>query len=281
MLNFVSFLLKGAKDTVRNRIILPAGALMAGAAGFVLRALQWKTDYDALEERFLSHGPITPALVIIFAVFTFTFLMTTLKFAPKQVSFPLVCRDPLYMMLMASGGFLFFGAGALGLLEGMEQLKLWGSGLVIVPASYPMALLLCGGLCFVTGLCVLVMGKNGYRPAEGKSASLPAVIPPFTLLVWLFATHQGHATDPIFMGYGVHLSAAVLLTLAHYDAAGFYHGQRHTRRFLFCTLTGTFLALASFADGLSLFQMAMAAACTLSALGQCYALLSPATEPEH
>ena len=83
---------------------------------------------------------------------------------------------------------------------------------------------------------------------------------------------------PIFMGYGVYLSAAVFLTLAHYDAAGFYHGQRHTRRFLFCTLTGTFLALASFADGLSLFQMAMAAACVLPLLGQTYALLSPETE---
>ena len=263
---------------MRNRIILPAGALMAGAAGFVLRALQWKTDYDALEERFLSHSPITPALGIIFAVFAFMFLMTALKCAPKQVRFPLVCQDPLYMMLMASGAFLFFGAGALGLLEGMEQLQLWSSGLVIVPASYPMALLLCGGLCFVAGLCVLVMGKHGYRPAEDKSASLPAVIPPFALLVWLFATHQGHATDPIFMGYGVYLSAAVFLTLAYYDAAGFYHGQRHTKRFLFCTLTGTFLALASFADGLSLFQMAMAGACVLPLIGQVYALFSPETE---
>ena len=82
----------------------------------------------------------------------------------------------------------------------------------------------------------------------------------------------------IFMGSGVYLSAAVLLTLAHYDTAGFYHGQRHTRRFLFCTLTGTFLALASFADGLSLFQMAMAAACILPLLGQTYALLSPEIE---
>ena len=263
---------------MHNRIILPVSAVIAGTAGFVLRAIQWKTDYDALEERFLSHSPITLAVGVIFAVFAFMFLMSALKCVPKQCRFPLTCADPLYMMLMAAGGFLFFGAGALGLLEGMEQLKMWGSGLVVVPASYPMALLLCGGLCFVTGLCVLVMGKNGYRPVEGKSASLPAVIPPFTLLVWLFATHQGHATDPIFMGYGVYLSAAVFLTLAHYDAAGFYHGQRHTRRFLFCTLTGTFLALASFADGLSLFQMAMSAACVLPLLGQTYALLSPETE---
>lgn len=259
---------------MHNRIILPVSAVIAGTAGFVLRAIQWKTDYDALEERFLSQSPITPAVGIIFAVFAFMFLMSAFKCVPKQCRFPLTCADPLYMMLMAAGGFLFFGAGALGLLEGMEQLQLWRSGLVPVPASYPTALLLCGGLCFVAGFCVLIMGKYGYRPVEGKSASLPAVFPPFALLVWLFATHQAHATDPIFMGYGVYLSAAVFLTLAYYDAAGFYHSQRNKRRFLFCALMGTFLAVASFADNLSLFQMAMAAACVLPLLGQVYALLS-------
>lgn len=265
---------------MRNHFILPAAALVAGAAGFVLRLRQWSTCYDPLEERFVSGSAIGMAVVLIFAVFAVMFLVASLKCAPKEQKFPLVCGDPLFMMLMAAGGFLFFGAGALGLLEGMELMQLWRSGLITVAASYPAALLLCGGLSLVSGICVLVMGKYAYRPAEGKSASLPAVLPPFALLVWLFATHQAHATDPILMGYGVYLAAAALLTLAHYDAAGFYHGQRHVRRFLFCTLMGTTLAVASFGDGLSYFQMAMAAACALSALGHAYALLSPASESE-
>jgi len=267
---------------MRNHIILPAAALVSGAVGFVLRALQWTAAYDAAQERFVSGSVISMALTALLVIFAVLFLLTSLRCAPKEKQFPLACGDPLYMMLMAAGGFLFFGAGALGLLEGMEQLQLWRSGLSSDPSSYPIALLLCGGLCFVAGFCVLIMGKYGYRPAEGKSASLPAVLPPFALLVWLFASHQAHATDPIFMGYGIYLTAAGLLTVAHYDIAGFYHGQRHTRRFLFCTLIGTVLAVVSFADSLSLFQMAMAAACVLPALGQAYAMLSPvpASEPE-
>ena len=264
---------------MQKRIILPAGALVAGAVGFVLRALQWKICYDPEQERFLTQATVFSSYVgIAFVIFALIFLLAALRAVPKDTKFPLTCSEPLYMMLMAAGGFLFFGAGALGLLEGMEQLQLWRAGLIAVPASYPASLLLCGGLCFVAGLCVLVMGKCGYRPVEGKSASLPAVFPPFALLVWLFATHQAHATDPVFMGYGLYLAAAIYLTLAHYDAAGFHHGQRHSRRFLHCTLMGTFLAVASFADGLSLFQMAMAAACVLPLLGQAYALLSPKTE---
>ena len=108
-----------------------------------------------------------------------------------------------------------------------------------------------------------------------------AAIPPFAMLAWLFATHQEHATDPVLMRYGIYLAAAALLMLAHYDVAAFYQGHRHTHRLLFCSLMGTVLALTSLADGLSPFQMSMAAASTLSALGQCYALLSPATEPDH
>lgn len=262
---------------MRNHLFLPVVALAGGVAGFTVRKWQWTTAYDVQMERFLPGSLSTYVLLGLLGVLAVFFLLTT---KPKDRPLPLICTDPLYMTLMAAGGFLFFGAGVLGLLQGIEQLQLWHSGLVPMTASYPMALLLCGGLCLVAGVCVLAVGKQGYRPEQKKTAGLPACLPPFALLVWLFATHQAHATDPIFLGYGVYLSAAVLLTLAHYDAAGFHHGQRHSRRFLFCTLMGTVLSVTSLADSLSFFQMAMAAACVLTALGQAYALLSPLSDPE-
>lgn len=265
---------------MRERIILPASAIVFGAAGFVLRLRQWASAYDPVKERFNTHAYSYSALPIILFGIAFLLFVTSWKRAPKKQTFPLTCSSPVYMMLMAAGGFLFFGAGALGLLEGMELLQLWRTGLMPMVLSYPMSVLLCAALCLVSGICVLVMGKYAYRPAEGKSASAYAVIPPFALLVWLFATHQAHATDPIFMRYGVYLSAAALLTMAHYDAAGFYHEQRSKRRFLFCALMGSVLAITALADGLSLFQIAMGGACTLTALGHAVALLSPKSDPE-
>lgn len=266
---------------MRNQIILPGLAVCGGAAGFAVRKWLWLSAYDPASELFAKGSPAVMALGgFLLAMAAFLFLLSK-KAAPDHPGcVPPTCPDPLYMCLMASGAFVFFGAGVLGLLEGMEQMQLWRSGMAMV-LSYPAALLLCGGLCLVSGVCVLAVGKSAYRPGSGDKAGLFAATPPFTMLVWLFATHQAHATDPVFLRYGVYLTAAALLMLAHYDAAAFYQGHRHTHRFLFCSLMGTVLALTSLADGLSLFQMAMAAACTLSALGQCYALLSPATEPEH
>ena len=267
---------------MRNKIILPGLALCGGAAGFAVRKWLWLSAYDPATELFTTGSTAIPVLGGVLLALAVLLLLLTKKAAPVHPGcVPPICPDPLYMCLMASGAFVFFGAGVLGLLEGMEQLRLWQAGMTMV-LSYPGALLLCGGLCLVSGICVLAVGKSAYR-AESASgrAGVFAVVPPFTMLVWLFATHQGHATDPVFLRYGVYLSAAALLMLAHYDVAAFYQGYRHTHRFLFCSLMGTVLALTSLADGLSPFQMSMAAACTLSALGQCYALLSPATEPDH
>jgi hypothetical protein len=260
---------------MRDHIILPAAAVAGGAAGFVLRLRQWAQAYDPEQERF-AHAPgLTIGVVAIFVAFAVVFLLAAFRCAPRKKTVPERCGDPLYMMLMAAGGFAFFGAGVLGLLEGMNALQMWRSGWSSAAASYPMALLLCGGLCLLSGAAVLATGKNVYRPTEGKTASLSVILPGFSLLVWIFATHQGHATNPIFLAYGIYLTAAVLLTLANYDAAGAFHGRPHPRRLIFCTLMGTMLAVSSLADGLSRFQMVIAAAAALTALGHLYAMLAP------
>ena len=263
-----------------KRVLFPALALLGGGVGLVLRRWQWLSAYDRETELFIEGMPATCALLALLAVLAVDLLVSAKKLKQEEINLPLACTDPLYMCLMAAGAFLFMGAGVFGLMEGMELMEEYRAGVAMM-ASYPGALLLCGGLCLVSGVCTLVVGKAAYRPGTTPGAGLCAAIPPFAMLAWLFATHQEHATDPVLMRYGIYLAAAALLMLAHYDVAAFYQNHRHSRRFLFCALMGTVLALTAMADGLTVFQMAMAAACALSGLGQCYALLSPADDPEH
>ena len=255
-------------------------ALCGGAAGFCLRKWQWLSAYDRKTELFMDGAIATYALLGLLAVLAVSFLLAVGRTNREKITLPPACPDPIYMCLMVAGAFLFMVAGVFGLLEGMELMEEYRAGVAMM-ASYPAALLLCGGLCLVSGVCTLMVGKAAYRPGTTPGAGLCAAIPPFAMLAWLFATHQEHATDPVLMRYGIYLAAAALLMLAHYDVAAFYQNHRHSRRFLFCALMGTVLALTAMADGLTVFQMAMAAACALSGLGQCYALLSPADDPEH
>ena len=264
--------------TLGKRILFPALALFGGAVGFCLRKWQWLSAYDRETELFIKGSLATYVLLGFLAVLIVDLLVSARMVKRKEIHLPLACTDPLYMCLMAASAVIFLGAGVLGLLEGMALTEQYSAGMTMM-ASYPAALLLCGGLCLVSGVCTFVVGKAAYRPGTVPGAGLCAAIPPFAMLVWLFATHQEHATDPVLMRYGIYLAAAALLLIAHYEVAAFYQNHRHSRRFLFCALTGTALSITALADGLSFFQMAMAAACSLSGLGQCYALLSPA-DPE-
>lgn len=160
----------------------------------------------------------------------------------------------------------FFGAGVLGLLYGLDELTLWRVDPKGHLLTYPAALLLCALLCFPSGLGCLQVGKGAYRGHPASSCSLMVLFPACAGLVWLFATHLNHSTDPILMGYGFSLAAAALLMLAHYEAAAFFHGRPHPRRALFFALAGTVLGLTSLLDGLPPFFAVLTAAFLLSAL---------------
>lgn len=265
-----------------KRSLFFAAALLGGGVGFFLRYRQWLTAYDSANEILFSRAPATLALLALLGGLAVLFLILAFASAPAFASGKRpACPSTLYMMVMAVGAFLFLGAGVLALLRGMEQLQAWQVAPDSVVLSYPTSLLLCGGLCIPAMLGVLMTGKNAYRDEPSDKASLAAVLPPIALLVWLFATHLEHATDPIFLNYGLFLTAAVLLLLAHYDIAGFYQGHPHPRRFLFCSGLGTALVLTCLADGLSLLQLSMALASILPVLAQSAALLSNEKTASH
>ena len=202
--------------------------MCGGAAGFCLRKWQWLSAYDRKTELFMDGGIATYALLGLLAVLAVSFLLAVGRTNREKITLPPACPDPIYMCLMVAGAFLFMVAGVFGLLEGMELMEEYRAGVAMM-ASYPGALLLCGGLCLVSGVCTLVVGKAAYRPGTTPGAGLCAAIPPFAMLAWLFATHQEHATDPVLMRYGIYLAAAALLMLAHYDVAAFYQNHRHYR----------------------------------------------------
>lgn len=258
---------------MRKDILLPGLALAGGVLGFGLRLLQWSWAYDPGTQLFQS-SPVTLALLALTALLALLFL-TPGKAAhtPDDYLPAFRCPSSLHMALMAAAAFLFFGAGVLGLLEGLEQLNLWRMGAGSPMVTYPAALLLGAVLCFPAGLAVLLLGKAAYRGEVSTATSLLASFPPFAGLVWLFATHLAHGTDPVLMRYGFLLGAAALLTLAHYDVAGWFFGHCCPRRTVFCALTGVVLALTSLADGPTRATALLTAAFSLSALAQSQALL--------
>ena len=133
---------------------------------------------------------------------------------------------------------------------------------------------LCAALAFPGGLSCLLLGKGAYRGNPAPQCSLLSLVPAFTGLVWLFATHLDHGTDPVLMDYGPALAAVAFLMLGSYELAALRYAHPHPRRGLFFCLFGVYLGLLSLGDSLDLFRLALAAAFILSDLAGAMALLS-------
>lgn len=259
---------------MRKDILLPGLALAGGVLGFGLRRWQLASAYDPDTQLFLHGAPATWALMaLVLAAALALLVLGRGGKLPKDFLPACQCPSAGHMAVTAAAAFLFLGAGVFGLLEGMDQLALWRSAPGTYLLTYPAALLLCACLSFPAGAAVLLLGRASYRGDAAGSCSLLSIFPAAAGLVWLFASHLNHGTDPVLMGYGFSLAAAALLMLAHYDLSALFFERPHPRRAVFCALMGVLLALVSLADVPSRFNALLTAAFALSALAWSRALL--------
>lgn len=260
---------------MRRDITLPVLALAGGAAGFVLRRWQMTSAYLPETQLFVHGAPATWALLGLTALMALGFLLLVWKKTEGLDDFlpAFGCPAAGQMAVLAAAGFLMLAAGGFGLQEGFRSLRLWRAAPGMYQLSGPASQLLAGGLCILAGWGVVYMGRMAYRGRMNEQACFMVPFPALAGLVWLFAAHLKHGTEPVLMKYGFSLFAALLLTLAHYDLAGFFYGKPRPRRAAFCALMGVTVGITSLADWSDWFTVFATAGFSLSALGFVHALL--------
>ena len=260
---------------MRKDIVLPALAVAGGAAAFGLRRWQLVSAYDPETQLFRSGAPATSMLVGLAVLLALAFLLSVRKKGDGPDDFlpAFRCPSSLFMAGMAASAFLFLGAGVLTVLEGMAQLAQWRLSPSSTMLTEPISLLLCGVLCFPAGAGTLMAGRGCYRGDCPASCSLLVLFPPIVALIWLFASHLAHGTDPVLLRYGFSLAAVACLLLGLYYAASFFHCRPHPGRTAFFSLLGIALGLLSLADAPAPYHAALTGACMLSCLAYSCALL--------
>lgn len=262
---------------MRKDVVLPALALAGGGAGAAVRYWQINTSLVRETMLFRMDTPATMALLALLAGLAVLFFVLT-RGGREMTGYPesFYCPSAGYMTLMAAGGFLMFGAAALGLLEGMEQLRIWQSARAMkLPGAVnlPAMLLLTAVLSAAGGLGVLLLGKGNYRGGLVSAYPLLAVLPAYAVLPWVVWLYQENSRQPQPMFYVFTLLAAVCALLGLYFAACFAFQRPSVKLCLFFSLMGIVLLLTSLADRPSLFQIAISSAVVLMLLAQSYALL--------
>ena len=261
---------------MRKDITLPALAVAGGAAGFFLRRWQLASAYQPETGLFVPDAPATWALLGLTALLAAALLLLVQGERKTEADDFLPafgCPEKGQMTLFVIAGLLLLAAGALGLRDGLIALRQWQAAPEAYQLSAAGAQLLTGVLCIPAGLGILLMGKMAYRGELDSAGCFLTSFPALAGLVWLFATHLKHGTEPVLMKYAFSLFAALLLTLAHYHIAGFLYGRPRPRRTAFLALLGAAVGIISLADRFDLFTAAATAAMSLSALGFARALL--------
>lgn len=260
---------------MRKDLALPALALAGGVAGFFLRRWQLSSAYQPETGLFVHGAPATYALLGLTALLAGLFLLLLREKREGLDDFLPAFGSPGagQMTLFAAAGILLLAAGVLGAVDGLQALRLWRASPEEYQLSLPASQLLTSVLCILAGLGVLYMGRMAYRGALSDQGCFLAPFPALAALVWLFSTHLKHGTEPVLMKYAFTLFAALLLTLAHYYAAGFLYGRPRPRLTAFCALMGTALGIVSLADRPDRFTAAATVAFGLSALALARALL--------
>lgn len=260
---------------MKKDVTLPALALAGGVGGFFLRRWQLASAYVPETELFVHGAPATLALLGLIALLALVLLLALWRKREGLDDFLPAFGSPGtgQMTVFAAAGILLFAAGIFGIRDGLAALRLWRADPAMYQLSTPGAQLLTGALCVPAGLGVLLMGRMAYRGELNSAACRLASFPALAALVWLFTAHLEHGTEPVLMKYGFTLFAALMLTLAHYYAAGFLYGHPHPRRTVFLALMGVAVGVISLADGPGLFTAAATLAFSLSALALGRALL--------
>ena len=120
-----------------KHVALPALATAGGAAAFVLRRWQLASAYDEETQLFRSGAPATFALAGLLILLALIFLLSVRGKkgeGPRDFLPAFRCPSPAFMAGMAASAFLFFGAGALTLMEGTSRLSQWR----VDPSSVPL-----------------------------------------------------------------------------------------------------------------------------------------------
>lgn len=263
---------------MRRDIFLPVLSLAGGAAGFFLRRWQLASAYQPDTGLFVHGAPATFALLGFIALLAVVFLVLVWKKREGLDDYLPAFGSPSVgqMAVLAAAAFLMFAAGGFGMQDGFRALRLWQAAPESYQLSGPGSQLLTGALMVLAGFGVLYMGQMAYRGKINDQVCFLVPFPALAALVWLFAAHLKHGTEPVLMKYAPTLFAVLLFTLAHYYVAGFFYGKPRPRRTLFCALMGAALGITSLSDAVSqrdVFTTAATAAFSLACLGFAHGLL--------
>lgn len=237
---------------MRKQIVLPASAIVGGAAGFFLRRWELLSAFEPDSGLPIPGMPATWALIVLSAVVVAALVLLcrgTGKdyYGGYDAAFG-AKGNTLYMAVMVASAFLMAISGALLLLQAPGLYRDASSQTKGLPMLSLLPLTLLALLCLASAWSVFQLGKNNYR-GEGKGKySSSLLIPSYAACMWLIVAYQSRSGDPVILDYVYQLFAIIAAVLGSYFTAGFGFERAKVFRSAFFSLAAMYFILVTLAD---------------------------------
>lgn len=220
-------------------LLLPLLAVLGGGLGHALRCWELSAAFDG--EGLAIAGAAPTWLLIILSVLlaaAFALLSRGGKEADaKHGAFSAARNNPAYLAICALSAFCLLLAAVFGLKEELSA----------PPPSFLRVLLWI--MCILSALCVAHTALQNYQ-RQAQKFSLAALAPAYTFCLWLVASHQIWATDPVILDYAYRLLAIICVMLALYFTAAFSFDKGKVWPCAFFCLMGIYFSMVALAGSL-------------------------------
>jgi hypothetical protein len=243
--------------------------VLGGAAAFVLRLMEMRTEFDAETGLAASGNLYALLLPLLLAALTVVIFLLTRKLPaesgetvlPFQSYFS--CTGAGIPTILVMGIFLWLLSGAYGIYTGLA-------------VSASVLSILIGVLTILTACCLLpvvsvsrrggVRAKNGTGGGSALNSNL--LLAPVGYLVFrLVLTYREASINPALTSYYVELLALSALILTFFRASSFAFHCGRTRRFAMYAGLSVILCMAVLAEGHTPAELLMYAGGALLSLG--------------
>ena len=219
---------------------MPFFALLAGAAGFFMRRLEWMTVFNSagLPERgaALTYALIGLAALFLLVSLVFSIFVATRHRALKGFENAYGTDSLAYPFSFGIIGLIWLAATVMYFLE------------VRATGNVPVITIYFSIFSGISAISAAFFAVEMYNDPRRKSVFALSVIPTLFLCFWLVLVYRDNASNPILLGYAYQVLAIIASALAFYFTSGFVYGKPAPGKTVFFYSMSVFFCAVTIAD---------------------------------
>lgn len=239
---------------MKKEFFLPALTVAGGILGFGLRRWELATAFEPDTGLPIAGVPATYALAALSAVMVLVLLLlcrSKFEYLPREDDSAFAALgNRLYAASSVLSAFLMLGGGVFmgwSFLAGRSDALAWGTFQI---QSFSLIMrLIVAVLAAAAGVAMLVVAKSRFRGPMRSKYDILQLLPAYACGIWLVASYQTRAGDPVQLDYVYQIFAIIACLLGLYYCAGFSFGKGKPYRTCLFSLLGVYSSAVTLADG--------------------------------